>query len=254
MTIGLDQARDVARWANRHNSRVGSIRSTTASPVVLTFDDGPDPEQTPRVLDVLHRHGATATFFVLLTRVDAFPGLVDDVLAAGHEVALHGPDHRALTDFSYREAHARTHQAKQRLEDRIGREVRWFRPPYGSQSLATLVATERAGLTSVLWSGTTWDWKDVAPDRRLAKAAEGGRPGAILLAHDGLAGPSDGAEDGPPVQCDRPALMEQVLDEYASRGLVGRSLGDALATGRPVRTMRFSRRAKGPGGPAGPMG
>jgi len=247
MTIGVDQARDVVRWANRRNSRVGSIRSTTASPVVLTFDDGPDPEQTPRVLEVLRDHDATATFFVLLTRVDAYPGLLDEVLAAGHEVALHGPDHRALTDFSYQEARARTTAARERLEDRTGREVQWFRPPYGSQSFATLLATERAGLTSVLWSGTTWDWKDVSPDERRAKAAEGGRPGAILLAHDGLAGPADGADDGPPVACDRPALMGEVLDEYAARGLVGRSLGEALAAGRPVRTMRFSRRAKGPG-------
>jgi len=226
------------------NSRIGSITSTTSEFVAVTFDDGPDPAHTARVLEVLRRREATATFFVLLTRVRQHPELVDQILDGGHEVGLHGPDHLALTDFSHREAFARTVLAKQELEEALRGPVQWFRPPYGSQSISTLVATARAGLTSVLWTATTWDWKDVSPAERRAKAREGGRPGAILLAHDGTAGRADGADDGPPVECDRADLMDDVLEDYAVRGLLGRSVGETLAAGQAVRTLRTTRKRR----------
>lgn len=212
---------------------------TGAPHVVLTFDDGPEPGGTDRVLAALDAAGATATFFVLLTRVRKYPSLLADVVAAGHEVALHGVDHRALPTLPPDEVGRLVRAGKAELEDAAGMPIRWFRPPYGRQTMRNWRAVLGAGLLPVLWGPTTWDWKDVSPAERVAKAMNGVTPGAIVLAHDGFAGPEDGACDGPPPQVDRGELITSVLGGYAERGLAARSLGDALGTGSLVRETWF---------------
>ncbi len=229
--------------ARRGLAPVGSVVQvrTTAPDVVLTFDDGPQPGGTETVLAALADAGATATFFVLLTRVRRHSELLHEVLAAGHEVALHGADHRALTDLPPHEVRQRSRTARDELEDLIGRSVRWLRPPYGRQTPRTVLATRRAGLEPVLWSATTWDWRDVPHADRVAKAPEGVGPGLVVLGHDGWPDRIDGVDDGPAPQLDRGALVREVLDRYADRGLRGRSLVDALVHGAPVREARFRR-------------
>ncbi|SDN45324.1 polysaccharide deacetylase family protein [Geodermatophilus sp. DSM 45219] len=239
-------ARSVVEGARRRVRRgAGTVLGsavelrTGASDVVLTFDDGPEPGGTDRVLSALADAGAGATFFVLLTRVRRYPGLLDEVVAAGHEVALHGVDHRALPTLPPDEVARLVRAGKAELEDATGRPVRWFRPPYGRQTFANWRAVTGAGLVPVLWGPTTWDWRDVPPAERLAKAQQGVRPGAIVLAHDGFAGPADGACDGPPPQLDRGELITGVLEGYAERGLVARSLEQALVSGDLVRETWF---------------
>ncbi|SEP61837.1 polysaccharide deacetylase family protein [Microlunatus flavus] len=226
---------------------VGSVEAvrTQRPELVLTFDDGPDPVGTPAVLEALAAHDATATFFVLLTRVRRHPELLARVRAAGHEVALHGVDHARLTHLPPAEVRARTAAAKAELEALTGEAVRWFRPPYGAQTPATWLAVRRAGMVPVLWGPTTWDWRDVTQEERVAKARQGARAGAVVLAHDAFADESDGAEapDGPlrAPSVDRGDLVDRVLTAYAAEGLRARSLGDALASGAPVRAARFRR-------------
>ena len=230
----------------RAGSSVGSVEAVrTAEPeIVLTFDDGPDPVGTPAVLDALAAHGATATFFVLLTRVRRHPGLVERARREGHEIALHGVDHQPLPRFSYADARTRTAAAARELEALTGTTVRWFRPPYGAQTPRSWLAVRRAGLVPVLWGPTTWDWRDLAQDDRVAKAQEGARAGAVVLAHDAFAGATDGAvDDGHGLRApdvDRFDLVDRVLQTYAASGLRGRSLGDALQHGSLVRSARFS--------------
>ncbi|SNS73437.1 Polysaccharide deacetylase [Geodermatophilus pulveris] len=212
---------------------------TGAPDVVLTFDDGPEPGGTDRVLAALADAGATATFFVLLTRVRRHPSLLGEVLAAGHEVALHGVDHRALPTLPPAEVGGLLRGGRAELEDATGAPVRWYRPPYGRQTLRNWRAVTGAGLLPVLWGPTTWDWKDIPHAERVAKAMTGVAPGSIVLAHDGFAGPEDGACDGPPPRVDRGELVTSVLDGYAGLGLRARSLGDALEAGSLVRETWF---------------
>jgi peptidoglycan/xylan/chitin deacetylase (PgdA/CDA1 family) len=227
------------RTAGRIAGSVTAVRTATPS-VALTFDDGPEPGGTDRVLTALADAGATATFFVLLTRVRRHCGLLGEVLAAGHEIALHGADHRALPDLPRADVANVLRGARAELEDTTGRAVRWYRPPYGRQTLPTWRAVRRAGLTPVLWGPTTWDWKDVPPADRLVKAVDGARPGAIVLAHDGFAGPDDGAFDGPGPAVDRGELVAAVLERYEGLGLRACSVGQLLATGAAVREYRFT--------------
>lgn len=250
MTTSLTTARLTAVTAAKSTRRLyrraaGTVLGsavelrTDAPDVVLTFDDGPEPGGTDRVLPVLAEAGATATFFVLMTRVRKHPGLLREVVAAGHEIALHGVDHRALPTLAPGEVARRARGGKAELEDVVGREVRWFRPPYGRQRLSDWCAVRSAGMLPVLWGPTTWDWKDVTAAERIAKSLQGVRAGSIVLAHDGFAGEEDGACDGPPPVLDRGKLIAGVLEGYASRGLVARSVGEALARGALVRETWF---------------
>lgn len=230
------------RVLERAPDAVGSVSSVAVAPdgpgrVVFTYDDGPTPGRTPDVLRALAQHRATATFFVLMTSVRANPTLLEDVLAAGHEVGLHGIDHRHLPTLPPRVVEDTLRRGKEQLEDATGRPVRWFRPPYGDQSPGTWRAIRRAGMESVMWSATSWDWNpDVDNDTRVRMASMSLRPGTIILLHDGHAGPAELADDGPEPQLDRHDLSHRLLSLCAERGLVGRSLGDVLAGGGSLVT------------------
>ena len=230
--VSPSPAQRAKAFVRRHGGAVmGSVTSTSSPDVVLTFDDGPDPHETQRVLEVLERHGATATFFVLLSRVREHPDQLADVLAEGHEVALHGVDHRALTCFDGTEAKRRTAAARAELEDATGRVVRWYRPPYGRQNPFTWAAVRGAGLVPVLWNATTGDSQPLSRQERLRRATAGGRSGAIVLAHDGIADRRDGVDDPPAPLADRAGHVDEVLSGWGDRGLRARSLGDVLADG-----------------------
>jgi peptidoglycan/xylan/chitin deacetylase (PgdA/CDA1 family) len=220
---------------------LGSVVAVeTSAPVfVMTFDDGPDPAGTGRVLGALRRRAAHATFFMLSDRARRCPSLVRDVVAEGHEVGLHGIDHRALSTFTTAEVARRTADGRAALEDVAGVAIRWMRPPYGRQSPRTYLAVRRAGLMPVLWGGTSLDSAETTDAARVASALRAARPGLILLGHDGRAGLEDGVDDPPIGAFDRGALTARILEGFADRGLASTSLGRALEHGRARRGAWF---------------
>jgi peptidoglycan/xylan/chitin deacetylase (PgdA/CDA1 family) len=161
-------------------------RSLPAAPgVVLTFDDGPHPEGTPAILELLARHRATATFFVVGERVRRRPALLARIRAEGHQVALHCDRHRlqlrlgrdALVDDLERGIAA--------VEDALGMRPAWHRPPYGIYSPAGLTATRAAGLAPLLWSRWGKDWRRLTtPHRIAARVTDRIQPGDVILLHD----------------------------------------------------------------------
>lgn len=237
---GLRRAGAVLRRAARTLSPVfrSVVGVRTARPVVvLTLDDGPDPEWTPRILDELSRRGATATFFVLLTRTRAHPELVRRIVAEGHEVALHGADHRRLTSYPRSAASRMLRDARAELEASAGVPIRWYRPPYGALSPSRWWAVRRSGMMPVLWTTSVLDGRDAEHGERISRATSGIVAGAIVLAHDARAGAADGVDDPEITPFDRAALISDVLDEYDRRGLATVSLTTALRSGRLRRRM-----------------
>ncbi|MFA7265906.1 MAG: polysaccharide deacetylase family protein [Candidatus Nanopelagicales bacterium] len=237
-------ARELARTAYRIGTRpVGSIQRLAPTPgqFVLTYDDGPDPRYTPGILAVLDTFGATATFFVLLSKVRRDPHLLREVHAAGHEIALHGIDHQRLTTFTSQEVQRRTAAGKAELEDVLGSTVKWMRPPYGAQRFSTWRAIRSAGVEPVMWSGTFWDWKDMPHERRVQKAMSSARPGALLLAHDSFPDANDGVAAAVEPQVERAQLAHDVLAGYADLGLQARSLNDALVATNAQKWAWFSK-------------
>jgi peptidoglycan-N-acetylglucosamine deacetylase len=218
------------------------VTSLTGLPgrTVLTYDDGPDPEATPGLLDALAGHDATATFFVLSEQVRAHPDLVRRAVREGHQVALHGLDHRRLPQLGSRAAVAWLRDSRALLEDVAQVRVTHFRPPHGTQSPRTWSLARALGLRVVLWDGTTWDWRPAEPAERVAKALESARAGSILLAHDGAH--HDVGSPPPAHDVDKVALLHDLVHSYAERGLRFVSLEAALAAGaRPVLEPSFSR-------------
>jgi peptidoglycan/xylan/chitin deacetylase (PgdA/CDA1 family) len=152
--------------------------------VALTFDDGPDDEGTPAVLSVLAELGWRATFFLLGSQTRRHPDVAAAVAAAGHEIAVHGDEHRnhlTRTAGSVRRDLAR---AVATVHGATGVRPVWFRPPYGVLSSGSLRAAGRLGLTPVLWTNWGRDWEPSTPQHVLRHLCAGLRGGATLLLHD----------------------------------------------------------------------
>jgi len=155
------------------------------SRVALTFDDGPDPASTPAFLDALDDRGWKATFFMLGSMVRRAPELAAQVVSAGHEVAVHGDQHRNHLWRSPRDVATDLDRATASIVEATGRQPTWFRPPYGGLSTGSLVAARRLGLRTVLW--TTWgrDWRaEATPASVAADVGSHLRPGGTVLLHD----------------------------------------------------------------------
>jgi peptidoglycan/xylan/chitin deacetylase (PgdA/CDA1 family) len=235
-------ARAVLKRMGPFSAAMGSVIGvrTGQRHIVLTFDDGPDPATTPQVLETLAAHGASATFFVLMGRARRHPDLISRIVAEGHELALHGLDHVALPTLSRTEVSRRTAEGRAELEELSGTSIRWMRPPYGRQRVGDWLAVRRSGVEPVLWGTTLWDAKHTDDDDRIARALRMTSPGTIVLAHDAIAGPEEGAFDGEPPVVDRGALIDRLLSLYEARGLSGVSLEHALRSGKPLRRAWFS--------------
>ena len=144
--------------------------------VALTFDDGPHPEGTPAMLELLSRAGARATFFVIGEQVVRRPDLVREIVAAGHTVALHGYRHRLQLRLSDVQVTDDISRGTAAIEDAIGRSPALHRPPFGIYSPAGLAAARASGLAPLLWSRWGKDWRKFTTpsESRLAVRATSG--------------------------------------------------------------------------------
>jgi len=153
--------------------------------VALTFDDGPHSEGTPAVLEHLREWRATATFFLVGEQVQRLPTLAAEIVAAGHEVALHGYRHRLLLRRTTAALDEDLTRAAAVIEDAAGVSPRWYRPPYGVFSLGALGLVRRRGWQPVLWSRWGADWRRSATAdsvaRRVTTRLEAGD---VVLLHD----------------------------------------------------------------------
>jgi peptidoglycan/xylan/chitin deacetylase (PgdA/CDA1 family) len=156
-----------------------------AGGVVLTFDDGPHPEGTPAVLEVLARAGARATFFVIGEQVARRPALLTDIVAAGHEVALHGYRHRLQLRLTGVQVRHDLERGAAVIAEAVGKPPVWHRPPYGIYSQAGLLAARAAGMRPLLWSRWGKDWRKLTtPSRIASRVLHGVLPGDVILLHD----------------------------------------------------------------------
>lgn len=204
---------------------VGSINGGVTDDVALTFDDGPDVETTPRILQVLAEHRAQATFFLLAGRAAASPEVAEAIVDAGHEVGLHGLDHQRLTARGV-DAGAAIAEGRSLLESIVGCRVRWFRPAFGAQRLSTFVAARRCGMDVVVWSADAADWEDAPVADVAARGVAALRPGGVLLLHDRLE-PGEG-EPSPVTTFDRADVVHRILNELELVGRSSRTMSDLV--------------------------
>jgi peptidoglycan-N-acetylglucosamine deacetylase len=153
--------------------------------VALTFDDGPDPSSTPAVLEALDDLGWRATFFMLGDMVRRAPGLAAEVAAAGHEVGVHGDQHRSLLRLGPRTTYDDIRRASDETASATGVEPTWYRPPFGTLSVGGLIAARKLGLRVVLWTAWGRDWRaEATGDSVATDVLEGFVDGGTVLLHD----------------------------------------------------------------------
>ncbi|HEX6987911.1 MAG TPA: polysaccharide deacetylase family protein [Bacillota bacterium] len=157
---------------------------TAGGPAVLTFNDGPDPAATPALLDLLDEYGVRATFFFSGEAARRHPDLVRRAAAAGHEIANHGWDERALVGLPVNASMARLRDAQSVLADLAGAAPRLFRPPGAVWDAASLTAARRLGLDLVLWTNIgAEDLPGVDADTLARRLESAVYPGAIIMLH-----------------------------------------------------------------------
>lgn len=178
--------------------------------VWLTIDDGPDEVDTPQLLDLLDRHGARATFFVIGERAARWPHLIDEIVRRGHEIGHHTHTHPAATFWCALPGRVQR-ELDQTLHvlSRTGVRPRWFRAPVGIKPFCLGAVLNRRGLHYVGWSIRSGDCHSRTAEQLVARIAPQLRPGAIILLHEGPSVPG-------PVRVRGVGLL---LEEIARRNL-----------------------------------
>jgi peptidoglycan/xylan/chitin deacetylase (PgdA/CDA1 family) len=186
--LGLAAA-GASHGAFHRNSRIfGTVLSHLpkhSNDVALTFDDGPNPDATPRILDELDKHGVKATFFVLGAYAARWPDLVQRALSEGHEIGNHGYFHRRLHFKSPSYVRRDIELGANAIRDACGTSPRLFRAPHGFRSPWVNHIAKSLGQTTVGWSLGVWDTDRPGVTAIVERTLAGTRRGAIILLHDG---------------------------------------------------------------------
>jgi peptidoglycan-N-acetylglucosamine deacetylase len=159
---------------------------TLAPLAALTFDDGPDPEFTPRILALLASHGVRATFNMMGSNALRHPDLVREIVRAGHELGNHTWTHQDLAFQSARQSNRQLQRAHEAIEGTAGVRPRFFRPPRGELTGSALSAAGELGYDVLLWSVTRGDAGVGTPAGVADHLAGTVTPGDVVALHDGI--------------------------------------------------------------------
>jgi peptidoglycan-N-acetylglucosamine deacetylase len=180
--------------------------------VALTFDDGPHPDDTPPVLDLLARHGGRATFFVVGQRARAHPELIERMAREGHAIGNHSWDH---TSFRLLNGRARRAQMQWTEAAIAPHGRRLFRPPYAEQSLASRLDALALGQRVTMGEVVAEDWRDDRSEVLVERVMRRLLPGSILLFHDTLiTATEERYRDRTPTRQAVDALLQRLAGEY----------------------------------------
>jgi peptidoglycan/xylan/chitin deacetylase (PgdA/CDA1 family) len=177
----------------------------------LTFDDGPDPEHTPGLLDLLAKHGAQASFFLVGEKIEEHPGLVERILAEGHMLGNHSYSHWSFGNMSYETKLSEITRTDALLQKFDGRTHHRMRPPHGYVSADLLWYFARNKRSLVYWSYDSLDYQDQSNDALVARLRDDPpKAGDIVLMHD------DSDKAG--------AALDVMLPEWLAEGHTFRAL------------------------------
>jgi peptidoglycan-N-acetylglucosamine deacetylase len=196
---------------------------TGRSRVALTFDDGPDPESTPKVLLALREHNCKATFFVIARKAELHPELIHAIVQEGHELGLHGYAHDRLTAWRTPSRIVEDiRKAKAVLLQLTQQDVFWYRPPVGHVSPRTAEGVRKADVELVAWSVRCLDGiRRTKPERVLARVKRKLRDGSIVLLHD--------ASERGNFEPAGVRVINAILETVAQKGLASVTLSELLA-------------------------
>ncbi|MFD0589968.1 polysaccharide deacetylase family protein [Paenibacillus sp. GCM10027627] len=151
--------------------------------VALTFDDGPDPNYTTAILDILKEKGVKATFFVVGTQVEKYPDIMKRIHEEGHEIGNHSQHHKDLRKLSSREIENQIKETDRAIQQVLGFSTNLFRAPYGALSDKVKKVMSDMGQHHVLWTVDTKDWAGTSVSDMRAMIRNETKPNGIILMH-----------------------------------------------------------------------
>ena len=167
------------------NYFIKSINVGKSEGISLTFDDGPDPKITKKILDVLELAGAKATFFVIGEKAEQHPDLINLIISKGHTLGNHSWSHHAgIGLFSKQKLLAEFNQCSQKIEELTGEKVTYLRPPFGVTNPRYEYVLKNTGLRSIGWSIRSYDTSEKNEQKLLHRISSQLNPGSIVLLHD----------------------------------------------------------------------
>lgn len=177
---------DIQLPSNFSKATVTHSRGSSAYPLVaMTFDDGPHPQNTPRLLDMLSKRNIKATFYVIGGNVDRYPHIARRIVAEGHEIGNHTYTHRKLTSLGSSEVRKEMQRTQDAIARATGVKPRTMRPPYGAlRTDQRVTIMKEFGYPTILWSVDPRDWQRPGPSVVTSRILAGAGSGAIILAHD----------------------------------------------------------------------
>jgi peptidoglycan/xylan/chitin deacetylase (PgdA/CDA1 family) len=184
-------------------ARISYSSVNITQPVVaMTFDDGPHPSLTPKLLDILKERNIKCTFFLIGQNVKAYPQIVRRIIAEGHEIGAHTYTHCSLTSRSDAQIRSELQRSEEVLMTAANYRPQLIRPPYGAINtrIKQLMFSE-FGYSTIMWSVDPQDWRRPGVSVVTSRLVSGARPGAIMLAHD----------IHPPTIQAVPAMFDQLL-------------------------------------------
>ncbi|MGI5175988.1 polysaccharide deacetylase family protein [Dactylosporangium sp. CA-152071] len=201
----------------------GLAGAGAAGHVALTFDDGPDRRSTPQFLRVLAEHDVRATFFLLASMLQHDPDLGREIVAAGHEVAVHGWAHRCLLWRTPGATADDITAARDLIAATTGVSARYYRPPYGVLTASALRTCRRIGLRPVLWTSWGRDWRARATPTSIVDTVAGRLAGGgTVLLHDSDCTSAPGSWQR------TLAALPRIITLARDRGLTVGTLGEHL--------------------------
>lgn len=183
-----DFKKTVERQAREYPDTFYLSATTGEKVVALTFDDGPDLDNTPAILDILGEAGVKVTFFLVGEKVEKYPEITRRIMREGHQLANHSWSHSDLRDLSNENILDKEIFPTSRLIARLtGNYPRYLRPPYGAIKDRTIELLEQKGWKIVNWSLDSFDWNNSqnTPDEIIEKVERYIHPGAVILLHSG---------------------------------------------------------------------
>jgi len=210
--------------------------TTKESLVALTFDDGPHAEYTPRLLDILARHGIHATFFVIGEQGRKHPEILRRMIAEGHTIANHTWDHPRMPGLSASEQKRQIRACAAEIKQYGGPLI--FRPPWGAQNPALITRVHLMGYLNVTWSMDADDWADHDSAWFAETIQHDVRPGTIILLHDRLTPPAE------PAAFDRTNLLNglDIALEQMTKRYHFVTVPQLLTLGKPITRRLTSNR------------
>ena len=214
-------ARDLAKEALHRflpdSAFVWRLPARAAGGIALTFDDGPDPERTPALLDLLDSHEVKASFFLIGAKVEAHPAIARRIAERGHTLGGHTYSHRELPTLSAEEIRGELERCREAVAQAAGVDTRLVRPPRGRVDWRSLRAVTRQGYTLVHWSRTYSDYRQDGVEALLARIrAAPPKDRDVILLHDVLRDTAEALRHELPA-IERRGLRFYALDEPGAK-------------------------------------